>query len=283
MSLSAQHLKLTPVYIIAIPIFSFYLPLYSFWRMDDFSWGSTRLVVGDGGKKIVIHDEGKFDPKSIPLKSWNDYENELWDQESNHSDGTWGPGKSEYVADYKESVYGQSLHAQSMHGAPQSMYARGSVFQGSQLGGGYNMRSPRGVSPSGSYSDVRGASGAGSYGGDAPPRGTFYAAAMGDTNSFSGHGHDAGSLYGAGSFYAQPVGQQVSNYGLPHHQNMGDTAPGEPSVEQLEQSIRRICDGADLDTLTKKGVRRQLESEYGMPLAQRKDDINRIIEAVLAE
>lgn len=42
--------------------------------MDDFSWGSTRLVVGEKGKKIVIHDEGKFDPKSIPLKSWNDYE-----------------------------------------------------------------------------------------------------------------------------------------------------------------------------------------------------------------
>lgn len=61
-------------YILAIPVFSFFLPLYSFWKMDDFSWGSTRLVVGDRGKKIVIHDEGKFDPKSIPMKSWNDYE-----------------------------------------------------------------------------------------------------------------------------------------------------------------------------------------------------------------
>lgn len=31
------------VYILAIPVFSFFLPLYSFWKMDDFSWGSTRL------------------------------------------------------------------------------------------------------------------------------------------------------------------------------------------------------------------------------------------------
>lgn len=23
---------------------------------------------------MVIHDEGKFDPRSIPLKSWNEYE-----------------------------------------------------------------------------------------------------------------------------------------------------------------------------------------------------------------
>lgn len=77
-------------YILAIPIFSFLLPLYSFWRMDDFSWGATRVVVGEKGKKLIIHvsrtqifdinfmlistqDEGKFDPRSIPLKSWNDY------------------------------------------------------------------------------------------------------------------------------------------------------------------------------------------------------------------
>jgi chitin synthase len=42
-------------YIIAIPAFSFFLPLYSFWRMDDFSWGQTRVVMGESGKKIIIH------------------------------------------------------------------------------------------------------------------------------------------------------------------------------------------------------------------------------------
>jgi chitin synthase len=42
-------------YILALPLFSFLLPLYSFWRMDDFSWGATRLVLGESGKKIVVH------------------------------------------------------------------------------------------------------------------------------------------------------------------------------------------------------------------------------------
>ena len=42
-------------YILAIPAFSFFLPLYSFWRMDDFSWGATRLVLGESGKKIIVH------------------------------------------------------------------------------------------------------------------------------------------------------------------------------------------------------------------------------------
>lgn len=51
---------------------------------------------------------------------------------------------------------------------------------------------------------------------------------------------------------------------------------------QLEGSVRRICAGADLDTLTKKGVRKQLEEEYGVGLTSRKDAINRIIEKVLA-
>lgn len=57
------------LYIVAIPVFSFGLPLYAFWNMDDFNWGNTRVVAGDGGKKIVITDEGKFDPSSILARS----------------------------------------------------------------------------------------------------------------------------------------------------------------------------------------------------------------------
>ena len=41
-------------YIIAIPAF-FFLPLYSFWRMDDFSWGQTRVALGKSGKKMIVH------------------------------------------------------------------------------------------------------------------------------------------------------------------------------------------------------------------------------------
>ena len=44
--------------------------------MDDFSWGQTRVVLGESGKKLIVHDEGKFDPKAIPLKSWSDYVSE---------------------------------------------------------------------------------------------------------------------------------------------------------------------------------------------------------------
>lgn len=45
-------------YIFAIPVFSLYVPLYAFWRMDDFSWGQTRIVMGERGKKMVVHVRG---------------------------------------------------------------------------------------------------------------------------------------------------------------------------------------------------------------------------------
>lgn len=69
------------VYILAIPIFSLALPLYSFWYMDDFSWGNTRMVVGEKGEKIIVTDEGHFDPSTIPLKRWTDYQNEVWNKD----------------------------------------------------------------------------------------------------------------------------------------------------------------------------------------------------------
>jgi len=42
------------IYILAMPVFSLGLPLYAFWHMDDFSWGNTRIVTGEKGRKIVI-------------------------------------------------------------------------------------------------------------------------------------------------------------------------------------------------------------------------------------
>ena len=41
------------IYLLATPVFAFYLPLYSFWHFDDFSWGNTRIVVGEDGKKVA--------------------------------------------------------------------------------------------------------------------------------------------------------------------------------------------------------------------------------------
>lgn len=69
-----QHVGWMIIYIIAYPIWSFVLPIYSFWNQDNFTWGNTRIVLGEkGNKQIVAVDDEGFDPRSIPLQRWDDY------------------------------------------------------------------------------------------------------------------------------------------------------------------------------------------------------------------
>lgn len=61
------------------PIYSFLLPVYSFWCMDEFGWGNTRLVIGEGtSKKVMINDDEKFDESMIPLKKFSGMAFYLW-------------------------------------------------------------------------------------------------------------------------------------------------------------------------------------------------------------
>lgn len=91
------------VYICALPLFSLFLPLYSFWHMDDFSWGNTRVEVGSGGKKVILTDEGIFDPASIPHQKWEDYKAEMdaeWEAQTQRDDGSIISGTSYATKSY---------------------------------------------------------------------------------------------------------------------------------------------------------------------------------------
>ncbi|KAH9819734.1 chitin synthase-domain-containing protein [Melampsora americana] len=89
------------IYLLAYPIYSFFLPIYSFWNFDDFSWGNTRVVVGEGKHKKVLADQEDvaFDPSMIPLRKFGDYQAAMWEEES----------KSNFGARRPESVGGFSL------------------------------------------------------------------------------------------------------------------------------------------------------------------------------
>ncbi|KAH7887285.1 glycosyltransferase family 2 protein [Phlebopus sp. FC_14] len=77
------------VYLISYPVYSFFLPVYSFWCMDDFSWGNTRVVIGEGGsKKVIMNEDERFDESMIPMKKFSEYENEAWEHGSHRSDET---------------------------------------------------------------------------------------------------------------------------------------------------------------------------------------------------
>ena len=109
------------LYIMAIPVFSFGLPLYSFWHMDDFSWGNTRVVTGEKGRKVVITDEGKFDPSSIPHKKWEEYQAELWEAQT--------------MRDDRSEVSGYSYGTKSYHPAATSEFNYPPSRPMSQMGG----------------------------------------------------------------------------------------------------------------------------------------------------
>ena len=69
-----QHIGWMIIYLLAFPIYSFILPIYSFWNQDNFTWGNTRIVIEEKGNKqiVALEDEG-FNPRSIPLRRWDDY------------------------------------------------------------------------------------------------------------------------------------------------------------------------------------------------------------------
>eukprot|EP00842_Homolaphlyctis_polyrhiza_P006326 jgi/Hompol1/6695/HPOL_000415-RA len=80
------------IYLLAMPVFGFYIPLYSFWHFDDFSWGNTRVAVGDQSGAGDGHGGGRtkqavkqFDPKSIPMRRWADTEFDKWEGQSHIS------------------------------------------------------------------------------------------------------------------------------------------------------------------------------------------------------
>jgi chitin synthase len=63
------------IYLISLPIWNFVLPSYAYWHFDDFTWGETRKVEGEG-KDNHGDKEGEFDSSQIVMKKWTEYERE---------------------------------------------------------------------------------------------------------------------------------------------------------------------------------------------------------------
>jgi chitin synthase len=205
------------LYIIALPVFAFGLPLYSFWNMDDFSWGNTRIVTGEKGRKVVITDEGKFDPASIPHKKWEEYQAELWEAQT--------------TLDDRSEVSGVSYGTKSFHGA--------------EYGQQRPMSMPLSVIPGANFPyDV---------GANANP------SRMSMAHSEMLSPGNRQSQFG-GSQFGQDM--ELSNLaGLP-----GDDA--------ILAEIREILKTADLMTITKKGIKLELEKRFGVNLDARRTYIN---------
>ncbi|KAL7627388.1 hypothetical protein AAE478_001581 [Parahypoxylon ruwenzoriense] len=213
------------MYVVAVPVFSFGLPLYAFWHMDDFNWGNTRVVAGEKGKKIVVTDEGKFDPASIPRKKWEEYQAELWDAQTSRDDS-------------RSEVSGFSYATKAGMNVGVAEYGYAPSRPGSTVGviPPYDMKNPGHLS-----------------------RMSF---APTDNRM---------SQFGGSQFF----GNQM------HDVEMTNLA-GMPSDDALLAEIREILRTADLMTVTKKGIKQELERRFGVPMDSKRLYINSATEALLS-
>ncbi|KAG0175476.1 hypothetical protein DFQ30_006669 [Apophysomyces sp. BC1015] len=227
------------VAVFAIPIFSFYIPVYAYWHFDDFSWGNTRVVVGEKGKKVAVADEGEFDPSTIPTMTWSQYEKSLlmtdeWSDNLSQSTSSGGMGR--YPARYDP------------HGPDaMSMYTHSMMMPSS---------ASMPILPP-----------------PPPPPPPSQPQPMMPTAARS-----------VASFSDQPLamaGAPMPWSGSRHSLMMDGFNGTGPRNEDILIQVKRILTSADLTRITKKQVREELQSIFGVSMTHKKDFINACIEDVL--
>ena len=236
------------VYICGLPLWSFILPLYSFWHMDDFSWGNTRIVIGEHGERLLVHHEGTFDPAEIPHMTWEAYENELWEHGSQHSDAPLGL-RGVAAAPDQDPRYSFADDADAWY---EDASLLGKDRPASMLGG-ERPASLKNDAVSMHHDDL-------------------FAAPMAPTNV----ARASGVSWGAAAEPPAPPDDAVSLVNL-------NPAPRLPPNEIIRHDIRRMVATCDLATVTKRQLRARLQDMYGCPIDEKKAYINAQIEAALRE
>jgi chitin synthase len=284
-----QHIGWMIIYIIAFPIYSFILPVYSFWKQDDFSWGNTRVVIGEKGAKQVVAVDGEhFDPRSVPLQRWDDYAliNNLPGRRGNYTEKAEPqPFDDSYEMDDMKSVYSSVRQQSVLHGLhgnqsgsafiPPSQspgpYARSSVYapysdnpnhrqSTASFGDMHRMQTPYQDRPS--MSNLRNVSNT------SPSR---------DMNR-----HSQISLgYAGGS--RTPLGLQGGGHQSNISFDFQRGASAGPDDGMIVEAIQATLREVDLDTVTKKQVRALVEQRLQTELSgERRTFMDRQIDTELA-
>ncbi|OZJ01437.1 hypothetical protein BZG36_05748 [Bifiguratus adelaidae] len=280
-----QYIGWMIIYILAIPVFSFFLPIYSFWHFDDFSWGNTRVVVGDKKKIIVSADEEKFDERMIPMKKWSTYEQELWEMGSGGSHDSRGTRITArtYQSRLTGSVNGSQVDFGSQYGGTQYDYYRDTNVsqQNEKQRSASSSRST--LLPN--YMDNGYSSG--DFGVDRltmygfnPNRASYALSnrSFGDLDTMSHPGLlRPGSVMSTSQMYQRATSPSL----VPLNPTNGDESM--PTDAMIVAEIKSILASADLMSITKKQVREQLSTFFGVDLSSKREFINHTIESVLQE
>ncbi|KAK5420090.1 hypothetical protein LTR06_001560 [Exophiala xenobiotica] len=288
-----QHVGWMLIYIIAFPIYSFVLPIYSFWNQDNFTWGNTRIVIGEKGDKkvIALQDEG-FDPRSIPLQRWDDYAaiNNL-------------PGRRGNSGSYKEKGFEVGytddpgmMEMDDMHSTYSSVMPASTILAGFPQQQHPYMAPPRSPAPFGMNNRASTMTGLTQFR-DQP------VSVHGRNMSMMSLGSQARLKSPSPNPYPDHSRSPYqSGYGMqnsasrPSLLGMGASRPTStvmdfrtvpsagPSDYEMVESIRAVLSEVDLDTVTKKQVRALVEQrlQCEVPVGERRQFLDKAIDSELA-
>ncbi|EKM60048.1 glycosyltransferase family 2 protein [Phanerochaete carnosa HHB-10118-sp] len=308
------------VYILSYPVYSFLLPVYSFWCMDDFSWGSTRLVIGEGSnKKVIMNDDEKFDDSMIPMKKFSEYEAEAWETASHHSGETGYSGSKAQSRARSRAPGSRAESPRSFHPSQSGDYYRDTNpldKNGSQRPVGSN-HSHHGGQPAMStyglpqlpfmpFGGGPGSVAGSDHGGQMPMpgpmtyqhTGSVYGMMptmpMAPRNTVMSMGMFGGNVSGsqAGDF-APPMapgmqGRPMSTFSMATSVNPFATpSPSmnpNPNDEELTSALRQYLSTQDLMTVTKKTAREAMQARFPKAdLSTRKQFLNDSIDSILSQ
>ncbi|KAI1192202.1 class V chitin synthase [Nemania serpens] len=271
-----QHVGWIIIYLLAFPIFSFVLPIYSFWNQDNFTWGNTRIVIGEKGNKqvVAVDDKDGFDPRSIPLQRWDDYAalNNLPGRRGTQGEKTHDAYDDNYELDDMRSVYSSvrqpsvltGLQGRGGHMPPQSP----APFQGMSR---HSTLDPYSDSPMNRQSTR-------SFG-DLQRTPSPY-----QDGPQAGHRQSVSNLRAVSNYSPQYDAHRASNATLgfaggnrPLAQGHQSTASFDfqrghmgPDDSMIIEAIQAVLRDVDLDTVTKKQVRALVEQRLQMELVGEK-------------
>ncbi|KAF2964101.1 hypothetical protein GQX73_g9483 [Xylaria multiplex] len=270
-----QHVGWIIIYLLAFPIFSFVLPIYSFWNQDNFTWGNTRIVIGEKGDKqvVAVDDKDGFDPRSIPLQRWDDYAalNNLPGRRGTQGEKAHDAYEDNYEMDDMRSVYSSvrqpsvltGLQGRGGYMPPQSP----APFQGMSRHSTYDAYAdnPMHRQSTASFGDVQRTS---SPYQDLPHAGyrpsVSNLRAVSNSPQYEAHRVSNATLGLAGG--SRPLGQGHQSTASFDFQR-GHTGPDDGMIIEAIQAVLR---DVDLDTVTKKQVRALVEQRLQTELVGEK-------------
>lgn len=196
--------------------------------MDDFSWGNTRIVVGEkGNKKIVAGtDDEPYDDSMIPLKKFSEYQRDVWDAGSirsgltGQSGSPFGnpPGMQSGPPSMYKGMGGGSVHGGGSHAG--SDYGGADYYQNTNV----LASRPHSRQMSGNMSGYAGSHGPSrmpsmAFGAGAPPQSMYGMPGVSTPPSMYGMPAVTGSMYGmpaaSQSMYGMPPASVPAMYGMP--------------------------------------------------------------------